>query len=103
MRVAHRLPAVHRTWSRLEGSKQVAGRTDLARLRIEVETHLDDLTALEACGFAVAPSERNERRSTHCGDRAAVRVAVERDLHRDAHFAEDRLRIEGQRDRRHRA
>src|SRR5262249_54911979 len=55
---------------------EVGRRRDLPFVGIELEPHLDRLAALQARSLAIAPPQRNARRSSHACDRTPVRVPV---------------------------
>src|SRR5688572_9010155 len=77
MREAQFLPAVPRRCG-LERLDQIRRRLHHTRLEIEIETHVDRVDAVEPGRRLVAPAQRNKRRPTHRGYRAAERIAVQR-------------------------
>src|SRR5262249_19480646 len=102
VRVTELAPPPPRRRRGLQSLHEVGRRLDGPWIGIEIEADLERLTALEASGLAVAAAQWNARWTSHRGDRAAVRVAVQRHLHRRTHFAEDLFRIEGQRNKAYR-
>src|SRR5436190_5609665 len=102
MRERQLLPSLPRRRRRLQRFHEVRRRLYFALIRVEIEPHFDALVSLEPGRLAIALPQRNAYRAAHRRDRAAVRVAVHRHLHRRAHLSEDRLRIERHRDVAHR-
>jgi hypothetical protein len=100
--VAHFLPSVPGGWRSFERLSEIGGRFHFALLGVKVEPDLERFASLQPRRFAVALPQRNERRSAHGSDGAAVRVPVERDLNGGADFAKHALGIERQGNETHR-
>jgi len=87
---------------RLQSFHEVCRWLHVAFVCVEIETDLQRLTAVYAGSLAVAAAQRNARRSAHRRNRAPVGVAVQRDLDRRTHFAEDCFRIKSEGNEAHR-
>src|SRR5208337_450723 len=78
------VPSRRRGFKRLD---EVGRRLHFSLIDVEVEPHLNRLASLESRRLAIALAQGNERRSTHRGDGASIRVSIKCHLDGRAHFA----------------
>src|SRR6185295_6083874 len=103
IRVAQRVPASPGAGRGGECARQVPGYLHVTLGFIQGDGDGEPLIAFEPGGLAVTAPQRDEADAVHLENGAAIAVAVERDLHGYAQFAEYRLRIERNRNATHRA
>src|SRR5436190_17169338 len=77
----------------LERFHEVDRRLDFTLVSVEVEPHIDRLSALQPGRLAVALSQRNARRTSHSRDRAPICVSIEGHLYRGSYLSKHALGV----------